>query len=40
VWLGYNDPEYLAKRHGAAACPAAPNLKKALDGLAAEAIKP
>ena len=40
VWLGYNDPEYLAKRHDAAGCAAAPNLKKALEGLAAEAIKP
>jgi uncharacterized protein (DUF302 family) len=40
VWLGYNDPEYLAKRHGAATCPVVPNLKKALEGLAAEAIKP
>jgi uncharacterized protein (DUF302 family) len=33
VMVGYNDPEYLAKRHGAAACPAVANLKKALDGL-------
>ena len=40
VWLGYNEPEYLAKRHGAAACPVVPNLRKALEGLAAEAVKP
>ncbi len=40
VWLGYNDPEYLAQRHGVAACPVVPNLRKALEGLAAEAVKP
>jgi uncharacterized protein (DUF302 family) len=34
VMLSYNDPEYLAKRHGAASCPAVDNLKKALSGLA------
>jgi uncharacterized protein (DUF302 family) len=34
VWLGYNDPAYLAARHGAAACPAVENLRKALGGLA------
>jgi uncharacterized protein (DUF302 family) len=40
VWLGYNDPEYLAKRHDAAGCAVVPTLKKALEGLAAEAVKP
>ena len=34
VWLGYNDPAYLAKRHGAADCPAVTPLTKALAGLA------
>ena len=34
VWLGYNDPEFLAKRHGASQCPAVGNLKKALGGIA------
>jgi uncharacterized protein (DUF302 family) len=34
VWLGYNDPAYLARRHGAPDCPAAANLSKALAGLA------
>jgi uncharacterized protein (DUF302 family) len=34
AWLGYNDPVWLAKRHEAASCPAAENLKKALGGLA------
>jgi len=34
VWLGYNDPAYLARRHGAPDCPAVVNLSKALAGLA------
>ena len=34
VWLSYNDPEYLAKRHEVANCQIAVNLSKAL----AEAI--
>ena len=38
VWLGYNDPEWLALRHGAAQCPAAAGLKKALAGLAQQAV--
>jgi uncharacterized protein (DUF302 family) len=33
VWLGYNDPAYLAQRHGVATCPAAAKLSKALAGL-------
>lgn len=40
VWLGYNDPAFLAQRHGVAACPAAANLGKALGGLAAAAVAP
>jgi uncharacterized protein (DUF302 family) len=39
VWLGYNDPAYLAARHGASNCPAVENLRKALAGLFAEAAK-
>jgi len=39
VWLGYNDPGFLAKRHGAGDCAAAPGLLKALAGLAAEAVR-
>jgi uncharacterized protein (DUF302 family) len=39
VWLGYNEPAFLAARHGVAACPVVPNLKKALEGLAADATK-
>jgi uncharacterized protein (DUF302 family) len=34
VWVGYNDPAYLAKRHDVAFCPAAENLREALAGLA------
>ncbi len=34
VWLGYNDPAWLATRHQAASCPAAAALGKALSGLA------
>ena len=38
VWLGYNDPAYLAVRHGVAQCPAAAGLKKALAGFAQQAV--
>jgi uncharacterized protein (DUF302 family) len=38
VWLGYNDPAYLAQRHGAAQCPAVGGLSKALAGLAEAAL--
>jgi uncharacterized protein (DUF302 family) len=38
IWLGYNDPAYLAARHGAAQCPAAAGLSKALAGLAQQAV--
>ncbi len=40
VWLGYNEPQFLAVRHGAASCAVVPNLKKALEALAGEATKP
>ncbi len=39
VWLGYNDPAYLAKRHGVSQCPSAGKLSKALAGLSAAALK-
>jgi uncharacterized protein (DUF302 family) len=39
VWLGYNDPQFLAQRHGAANCPVVQNLRKALDALAADAVR-
>jgi uncharacterized protein (DUF302 family) len=40
VWLGYNDPEYLAKRHGAGRCAVVANLRKALAGLAEASVAP
>ena len=40
VWLGYNDPAFLAKRHDVAKCPAVENLRKALAGLAETAVAP
>jgi uncharacterized protein (DUF302 family) len=40
VWLGYNDPAYLAQRHGVSKCPVVENLRKALAGLAAAAVAP
>jgi uncharacterized protein (DUF302 family) len=40
VMLSYNDPAYLAKRHGAGTCPAVENLTKALSGIAQAAIAP
>lgn len=40
VWLGYNDPAYLAQRHGAAQCPVVGNLSKALAGLAGGTVAP
>jgi uncharacterized protein (DUF302 family) len=40
VWLSYNDPQYLAERHGAKDCATVvQNLRKALAGLAQEAVK-
>ena len=38
VWLGYNDPDFLARRHGVAQCPVVEKLKKALAGFAQHAI--
>ena len=34
VWLGYNDPAFLAQRHAASACPVVDALSKALAGVA------
>lgn len=39
VWLGYNDPVYLAKRHGVGDCKVALNLQKALAALSAESVR-
>lgn len=38
VWLGYNDPAFLARRHAVAQCPVVENLRKALSGLAEAAV--
>jgi len=40
VWLGYNDPSYIAARHGADDCAVVPNIEKALKGLAEVAVQP
>jgi uncharacterized protein (DUF302 family) len=37
VWLGYNDPAFLAQRHGVAECPVVGNMTKALAGFAGSA---
>jgi uncharacterized protein (DUF302 family) len=34
VWLGYNDPDYLAQRHRAKQCPVDEKLRKAMTGIA------
>lgn len=38
VWLGYNDPAFLAKRHGVPDCPVVQNIHKALAGFAQQAV--
>ncbi len=38
VWLGYNDPAFIARRHGAVDCPVVRKLAKALDVIAAATI--
>ena len=40
VWLGYDDPAYIAQRHALQDCPAVAGLQKALSGLAKAAIAP
>ena len=40
VWLGYNDPAYLAQRHGVGQCPVVEGLRKALTGLAEATVAP
>lgn len=34
VWLGYNDPAFIAERHGTSECGVVPKLQKALSGIA------
>ena len=38
VWLGYNDPAFLAARHGVAQCPVVAKLQKALAGFTRETV--
>lgn len=38
VWLGYNDPVYIAKRHAITNCVDVEKLRKALAGIAAAAV--
>jgi uncharacterized protein (DUF302 family) len=38
VWLGYNDPAYLAKRHKASKCSAVSNMSSALANIASAAV--
>ena len=38
VWLGYNDPTYLAGRHGVPQCPVVGNLQQALANFAQAAV--
>ena len=38
VWIGYNDPAFLAQRHGVPECTAVDNLRRALAGLAEAAV--
>lgn len=40
VWLGYNEPAYLARRHGSEKCSAVENLRKVLSGLTEMAVGP
>lgn len=40
VWLGYNDPAYLAKRHGVSQCPIVEKLSKTLSSLAEATVAP
>jgi uncharacterized protein (DUF302 family) len=38
VWLGYNDPDFIAQRHGVPNCPVVQNMTKALAGFAQQAV--
>ncbi len=40
VWLGYNDPAYLAQRHGVTQCSAVEKLGKTLSNLAEAVVAP
>lgn len=38
VWLGYNDPAFIAKRHEVPGCAVAANISKALTGISAAVV--
>lgn len=38
VWLSYNDPAYLAQRHGATNCPVVDNLRNVLSAFTNAAV--
>jgi uncharacterized protein (DUF302 family) len=38
VWFGYNDPEYLAERHGASDCKPVAKIGQLLNNLSAEVV--
>lgn len=40
TWVSYNDPAFLAQRHGVPECPAAGNLRQALSRLIGAAVAP
>lgn len=40
VWLGYNDPQYLADRHDVTDCKVVKNIAGALDGIAKTVVSP
>ena len=40
TWLAYNDPAFLARRHGVPQCPVVASLRKALAGIAEAALAP
>jgi len=40
TWVSYNDPVFLAQRHGVPECPAGGNLRQALSRLIGAAVAP
>jgi len=40
VWLGYNDPAYLAERHGMSDCPPLAKVEKILARVAQDTVAP
>ena len=38
VWLGYNDPVFIAKRHGVVNCPVVTKMQETLEQVARDAV--